>query len=158
MAVVPCAIVEVILEGRECALLPTRRQSSPDGLGAPNRGIEQRLWAPVIGLGETVATVGRNRDDLDSCVAKNLGDGIDRWKPSTVVCGRLAKVVREQPVARLDHRVEGENHDGAACNAAKLHQSLRGVLPVVNREDRHRGVDRAIVERQGFGSACDGRR
>jgi hypothetical protein len=70
--------------------------------------------------------------------------------------GDLLGEVVELPLDQIV-QFEGEDDDRAAGDAAQLGQAAGAVLPVVDGDAGHRGVDRVAVERQRFGRAGERR-
>ncbi len=82
---------------------------------------------------------------------EHLGDCLRRVAAVLVVeRGDLGEVVVDEPEVVLDDRVVAEDHL-AARDPGELAQAAHGVAPVVHGEDRERGVERRVGERQRLG-------
>lgn len=75
------------------------------------------------------------------------GDRLGLGEDDGVERRDLGQVVRHEPPASGDARVDGDDHDPPARDAAKLEHALAlPRMPVVAREKRERGVDRGVGE------------
>lgn len=69
----------------------------------------------------------------------------------------LREVVGHQPHLARHHWVKGEDHDSLPRHPKHLGQPGLLILPVVERQDGHGGVDAVVGEWKGFGATDRGR-
>jgi hypothetical protein len=97
-----------------------------------------------------VRRIARDGHDLDTRPpSEQARDPLGRRKRPAVELGDLRQVVRHQPHRTADLRVVREDHDGLAGDATQLlDPGFQLVVPVVDRDHRHRRIDAVVAQRQ----------
>ena len=91
--------------------------------------------------------------------AEPAGERGRRGKDAAVELVQLGQIVGHQPHRARDLGVAGDEHDRPGGDATQLADArLLRAPPVVDRQDRHRGVDGAVAQRQRLGGRAQRRR
>lgn len=101
-------------------------------------------------LVEAVGAVERNRHDPAGCPAAESVGQHGKGRVSPDLGGDDLGSVVGQPEPGEQFRVTGQHHDWAAGHAPELSQAGGEVLPLMDAEGGHRGVERGVREGQGF--------
>jgi len=124
----------------EATLLHAGRQARPYRLSGTNGLVKVRFWPRPVGLEEPVGAVGGNGDRLNTSLAEKLGDPGDRGEASPVVVDGLGQVVGEHPVVLQGLGMKGGHDHWAPCDAPQFPEAGRGIVPMVDGEDRQRRI------------------
>ncbi len=126
-------------------------------------------WQPAHRGSSTRSGWAQNEPSIQSGVSRGIGTGSMVTSPPSQSASRsgmredrvvdrcdLGQVVGHQPHRGADARVVGKDHDRAACDTTQLADAalLLGV-PVVQGDDRHRGIDAGVAQRQVPGASAD---
>jgi hypothetical protein len=159
VALVPAAALEVCSQRFEAALALLDRHQVPAGAATPDLGVEEHLRTVPEGAPEGVLASVRNRDGLHARAGQPLQLILERGHQFLVDLLQTGEVIANHPGLGPRQRVEGEDHDPLSRHPRHLRQPCRRVVPVVDRDDRHRRVEAVVFKRQVFGSRLDrGRR
>ena len=160
MAGVPRPVVQVALDGRHDAGDDLRRHPGEAGRGLARAGVEHALGMRPERAERPVRRIARDREhlgpDLPAEPAREL---LARREDAVVQLGDLGQVVAHEPHLSRHLRVVGDDHHRAAGDPAQLaHAALAPLVPVVDGEDGHRGIDAVVAQRQPVRARPDGRR
>ena len=139
---------DVVAEGAHRPPLDLGPDPVPDGHPATHLGVQVGLGPTPVGLEETVNAVPGNDHRLHPGVdrARLLG----QRRPADEEAGHLGQVVAGEPEpvkpARFGAVVREHHHPTG--HPPQLAQSGERVGPVVHGGERHRGVERLVVERE----------
>ena len=150
---VPRAGREVAPQVLECAAGGRRRDDVPDGRCRPHAGVEVLLGPAPEREEHAIRAVARDGDRLHVGLRKHLEQLLDRRGFPR----RLREVVARDPLLPHELFVESHDDDPITCDPNHLGQAGRDVAPVVERDDRHRRVERVVREGQLLGGCLDRR-
>jgi hypothetical protein len=86
-------------------------------------------------------------------IREPLEDAADRRERRKRVDDVLADVVASDPKIGLERRVERDDDSPSSRHASHLAESRVDVVPVVECDDRHGGIERVVRERQTLGGS-----
>ena len=156
---VPRSALEVSANRRDDALHDLRVHPRESRGRVPRLFVEDALRMRPERAERPVGGVPWDRQDLDAHSATEpAGKRVEAGKGPPVELGDLGEIVRRQPHLVADTRVVGDDDGGVAGDAAKLADAaLLFVVPVVDRQDRHRRIHARVSQRQVAGARTDRR-
>lgn len=158
--VIPCARCEICGEVFREAIFDFLAYKVPSRLCFCHTGIEESFGPGVVGFGEAIGAVDGNRNVLDlhlrlkSRVGESLNDGVDGEEAMTFGLNEFGDIV-VKPEAVKGIAVESNDDNGAASDAAEFIQSFGRILPLVDGENGHGGIDACIIKGDRFGTSIN---
>src|SRR5258706_3900377 len=137
----PCPIGEVLAQPRQALLEITHARES--GNGAANIRIEIGFGLAPISAKKAIGAIGGNGhgahvDGVEAVVKPGR-------KQSAVGFQKMGQIVGCEPETCF-RRLPGQDHAAPSRNAFHLSKAAVPVRPMMERQDRHRRIKRAVAE------------
>ena len=132
------------------------RSVKPD-IPARTFGSRVRLWSTPEGSEESIATIVRYGDPIDSAVPEVVLDFGSGRTPASIERDDLRKIHLGEPEIAKFGRLDGQDHE-AIRHSLHFVETAAPIGPVVQREHRERGIKRLRSEGESLSRRLDYKR